>query len=360
MIQSELPESRQLFISVTGAFAPKSSARENNKTFERTRREGGGVFAMKNFQEFCECVCEHVRGILGEDYTISMKSVRKNNNITMEGLLIRYLDSSVAPTIYLNPYYEQYSEGRTISHIAEEVAEIYRNNRDPWKEAPSFEFSEIRDKILFRVINRGLNEEELMHMPHVEIGDFAVGFQWVVDTDDRRLGSVRVTDEQAESWGVTTDELTKLAVENSARDVPPVLKSIEEVLHEIVRDNGGSFCGLTESELKESSSEQEFPMYVLTNSRSHMGASALLALPFLDEFRERIGEDFWILPSSIHEVILVPVSKVEDRAKLCAMVREINETQVPPQEVLSDEVYSYGEFEDMMPVGFRAQLQARA
>ena len=159
---------------------------------------------------------------------------------------------------------------------------------------------------------------------------------------------------------MTTDELTKLAVENSARDVPPVLKSIEEVLHEIVRDNGGSFCGLTESELKESSSEQEFPMYVLTNSRSHMGASALLALPFLDEFRERIGEDFWILPSSIHEVILVPVSKVEDRAKLCAMVREINETQVPPQEVLSDEVYSYGEFEDMMPVGFRAQLQARA
>ena len=360
MIQSELPESRQLFISVTGAFAPKSSARENNKTFERTRREGGGVFAMKNFQEFCECVCEHVRGILGEDYTISMKSVRKNNNITMEGLLIRYLDSSVAPTIYLNPYYEQYSEGRTIGHIAEEVAEIYRNNRDPWKEAPSFEFSEIRDKILFRVINRGLNEEELMHMPHVEIGDFAVGFQWVVDTDDRRLGSVRVTDEQAESWGVTTDELTKLAVENSARDVPPVLKSIEEVLHEIVRDNGGSFCGLTESELKESSSEQEFPMYVLTNSRSHMGASALLALPFLDEFRDRIGDDFWIFPSSIHEVILVPVSKVEDRAKLCAMVREINETQVPPQEVLSDEVYSYGEFEDMMPVGFRAQLQARA
>ena len=99
-------------------------------------------------------------------------------------------------------------------------------------------------------------------------------------------------------------------------------------------------------------------MYVLSNSRAHMGASALLALPFLEEFRERIGEDFWILPSSIHEVILVPMSKVCDRAKLCAMVREINETQVPPQEVLSDEVYTYGEFESMMPVEFRTQLQA--
>lgn len=315
------------------------------------------MFAMKNFREFCECICEHVREMLGEEYSISVKSVRKNNNITMDGLLIRHADSAVVPTIYLNPYYEQYAEGRTILHIAEEVADVYRSNREPWKEPPSFDFAEIRDKILFRVINRTLNEEELLHMPHVEIGDLAVGFQWVVDTDDKRLGSVRVTDEQAELWGVTTEELTQLAVANSARETPPVLKNIEEVLQEILRENGGSYAGLTNADVEEACEQREFPMYVLSNSRSHMGASALLAVPFLEEFRERIGEDFWILPSSIHEVILVPVSKVEDRAKLCAMVREINETQVPPQEVLSDEVYSYGEFESMMPIEFRTQLQ---
>ena len=321
--------------------------------------KSGGVFAMKNFHEFCACVCEHVRGMLGEEYTISMKSVRKNNNISMDGMLIRYCDSTIAPTVYLNPYYEQYAEGRTIAHIAEEVAEVYRNNSNPWKEEPNFEFSNIRDRILFRVISRTLNEEELSHMPHVEIGDYAVGFQWTVDTDDRRLGTVRVTDDQMEMWGVTTDELTQLAVANSAREFPPVLRNIEDVLKEILQENGGSCCGVTLSEMEESS-EKEFPMYVLSNSRSHMGASAILALPFLDEFRERIGEDFWILPSSIHEVILVPVSKIADREKLSAMVREINETQVPPQEVLSDEVYSFREFEDMMPIRFRMQLQAGA
>ena len=328
------------------------------KQNERTRRGAGCVFAMKNFREFCECVCEHLRGMLGEEYSISVKSVRKNNNITMDGLLIRHADSPVVPTIYLNPYYEQYAEGRTILHIAEEVADVYRSNREPWKEPPNFDFTEIRDKILFRIINRSLNEEELLHMPHVEIGDFAVGFQWVVDTDDKRLGSVRITDEQAEMWGVTTEELTELAVANSARETPPVLKNIEEVLQEILRDNGGFYGGLTNADVEEACEARDFPMYVLSNSRAHMGASALLALPFLEEFRERIGEDFWILPSSIHEVILVPMSKVCDRAKLCAMVREINETQVPPQEVLSDEVYTYGEFESMMPVEFRTQLQA--
>ena len=314
---------------------------------------------MKNFQEFCVCVCEHARNLLGEEYEITMKTVRKNNNITMDGMLIRRPDSAIAPTVYLNPYYEQYAEGRTIAHIAEEVTQIYQKNREPWKEAPSFEFSDIRDKILFRVINRGMNEEELMHMPHIEIGDLAVGFQWVVNTDDRRLGSVRVTDEQAEFWGVTTEELTQLAVENSARDVPPVLRNIEDVILEIVRENGGRFAGLSEEELTEAE-PGEFPMYVLTNRQSHMGASALLDIPFLDGFRERIGEDFWILPSSIHEVILVPVSQMADRDRLRAMVRQINETQVPPQEVLSDEVYSYEEFESLMPEEFRHQLQMGA
>ena len=120
------------------------------------------MFAMKNFREFCECVCEHLRGMLGEEYSISVKSVRKNNNITMDAIALIWRKgaySPVVPTIYLNPYYEQYAEGRTILHIAEEVADVYRSNREPWKEPPNFDFTEIRDKILFRVINRSLNEE---------------------------------------------------------------------------------------------------------------------------------------------------------------------------------------------------------
>ena len=181
-----------------------------------------------------------------------------------------------------------------------------------------------------------------------------------MDTDDCRLGSVRVTDEQVELWGVSTEELTRLAIANSVRESPPVLRNIEDVLREILVNNGGSCCGFDLKELNECCEEQEFPMYVLTNQRCHMGASALLALPFLYEFRERIGEDFWILPSSIHEVILVPVSKVSDRERLSAMVHDINETQVPPQEVLADTVYSFCEFENLMPADFRMQLQAGA
>ncbi|MBR5712078.1 MAG: hypothetical protein IKX54_00610 [Lachnospiraceae bacterium] len=320
---------------------------------------------MKTFQTFCSDIAEQVREHLGEGYEVRLRSVRKNNNVTLEGLMIRCGDRNVVPTIYLDPYYEQYREGRIEEHILEDILKLYEDSREPWKTEPSFDFESIREKVFFRLMNLQRNREELAAMPHIEIGDLAVGFQWSVDTDDCRVGTVRITDEQADMWGVTTEELTDLAIKNAERSAPPVLRSIEDVLLEIL-DNGELPFGSEENEekarLKETlsneESRREFPMYVLTNGNSNMGAAALLALPFLERFREKLGEDFWILPSSIHEVILIPVSKANDRRKLSDMVREINETQVPLQEFLSDEVYCYSEFENLMPEDFREKLLA--
>ncbi len=83
-------------------------------------------------------------------------------------------------------------------------------------------------------------------------------------------------------------------------------------------------------------------------------------IPQMDRFRERLGEDFWILPSSIHEVILIPASRTAERDKMRQMVQEINATQVPPQEVLADDVYLYSEFRAMVPELIRNRMQARA
>ncbi|MBO4626789.1 MAG: hypothetical protein J5645_02270 [Lachnospiraceae bacterium] len=328
---------------------------------------------MKEFQDFCREIAEQAKELLGEGYETVLKSVQKNNNVTMEGLLIRYRDANVVPTIYLDPFYEQYLEGRTMEHVVEDVVEMYKNNRLPWKQEPSMRYADIKDRIQFKLMNLPLNRDMLSNMPHVEIGDLAVGFQWTVDTDDRRVGTVRITDDQAATWGVTTEELTELALRNSARDLPPVLRSIEDVLLDILNASetaGEDTASAAERKSSEEARERfreglerdakrrDFPMYVLSNSDANGGAAALLELPFLNEFRDSIGDDFWILPSSIHEVILVPVSKIPDRERLTDMVREINRTQVPKQEFLSDMVYRFSEFESLMPAEFRDKLMA--
>jgi hypothetical protein len=328
----------------------------------------GGVFAMKSFQEFCSEIAGQVEKQLGEGHETVLRSVQKNNGVMMEGLLIRYQEAAVVPTIYMDPFYEQYCEGRTMEHIVADVVEIYKNNRVPFQKELPLSYEDIKDRILFRLVNLPLNREALLHMPHIEIGDLAVGFHWTVDTDDSRVGTVRVTDEQAAVWGVSTEQLTEIALRNTERSLPPVLRRIEDVLTEIL--NGGDASGLEDAdeaerellreELNDEGARREFPMYVLSNSFSNGGAAALLELPFLNRFREKIGEDFWILPSSIHEVILVPVSKLPDRDKLTQMVREINRTQVPRQEFLSDVVYRFSEFTSLMPQHFREQLMAVA
>ena len=335
---------------------------------------------MKEFQEFCREIAEQTKLLLGEGYETVLKSVQKNNNVTMEGLLIRYRDTNVVPTIYLDPFYEQYLEGRTMEHVVEDVVEMYNKNRLPWKQEPSMRYADIKDRILFKLMNLPLNRDMLSNMPHVEIGDLAVGFQWTVDTDDRRIGTVRITDDQAATWGVTTEELTELALRNTARDLPPVLRNIEDVLLDILSaaetasgtageaDEDAADAAERESAaearrrfregLEEDAKRRDFPMYVLSNNDANGGAAALLELPFLNEFKESIGDDFWILPSSIHEVILVPVSKIPDRERLTDMVKEINRTQVPKQEFLSDMVYRFSEFESLMPAEFRDKLMA--
>ncbi len=301
---------------------------------------------------------------MGAGYEVTLRTVKKNNNVTLTGLMIREDGANVIPTIYLEPYYEEYLEGRLLPGIEEEILDIYRKNRVPWQTQLNLDYGSVKDRIFFLMMNRGLNHDLLESMPHVEIGDLAVGFQWIVDLEEKQIGAVRITEDQTSMWNVTTEELIQAALNNTVRSLPPVLKSIEDVLREILIGESGQDDSTENAEKREEivrllgaeTDRKTFPMYVLSNETARLGASSLLSLPFLNRFRDTIGEDFWILPSSIHEVILVPESEVEDREKLKQMVREINETQVPIQEFLSDEVYLYSEFEKLIPDSFRTRL----
>ena len=89
-------------------------------------------------------------------------------------------------------------------------------------------------------------------------------------------------------------------------------------------------------------------MYVLSNSLGQYGAGTLLNIPFMDSFLNRMEEDFYILPSSVHELILVPVSAAVSEDRLSQMVHEVNEKEVPEEDFLSDSVYRYGELREQI------------
>jgi len=90
-----------------------------------------------------------------------------------------------------------------------------------------------------------------------------------------------------------------------------------------------------------SKDEDIYPMYILTNQKGINGASCMIYKDVIKEFAQLIKSDIYILPSSIHEIILIPLEGSEDKERFKRMVIDINSSQVPADEVLSDSVYMY-------------------
>lgn len=88
-------------------------------------------------------------------------------------------------------------------------------------------------------------------------------------------------------------------------------------------------------------SEDDYPMYVVTTSRQYDGASVIVSKPFLEEVHKKLGEDYYVLPSSRHEVLAVPVSRAPELPDLKEMVHMVNETEVQERDWLSDDVYYF-------------------
>ena len=70
------------------------------------------------FEKFLEKVKNAVQAYFGENLRLTVSNVLKNNGVTLSGLIFMCEDSEVASTIYLNGFYEEYSQGQPFGEIA--------------------------------------------------------------------------------------------------------------------------------------------------------------------------------------------------------------------------------------------------
>lgn len=188
------------------------------------------------------------------------------------------------------------------------------------------EFENVRGKIIYRLVNYEKNKELLEDCPHRRLHDLAVTFRWVAHIDDDGVSTSLITNRQVKEWGITVNDLVLAAQQNTPRLFPAKIIDMEEML-----------AGKVSFILYPSA----IPMYILTNEQEINGASALLYGDVLKDFADKKGTDMYILPSSIHEVILLPSDRINDPTKLLSMVHDANTTVVSIGDVLSDSVYYY-------------------
>ena len=282
-----------------------------------------------SFSEFVDYMRGNIRTGWWEDRELEIRKVRKNNGVELTALLFPREEFPVTPTFYLENFYENYLD-RGAGDPASLIP-VIRNLYEKAEEAmPSvdveklFDYEMMRDSIIYRLVNYEKNEELLRDCPHIRIHDLALTFRSLVNFNDSALSSSLINNDQMKEWGVTRQELLLDADRNSRRFFPPEIYPLCQLLEE------------TEGDM-----EEDPAMYVATNRQMLFGAVVLLYQDILEEFGRKTGGNFYVMPSSVHEVILVPDREGFEPEMLCSMVREVNETVVSEDEILSDSVYYY-------------------
>lgn len=279
------------------------------------------------YETFKYLIVEELHSHFEEPKKITIQKIKRNNGIKLDGLIILEKGMNIAPTIYLDYYFEKYQQGTSFSEIFEELLHDYEENRPLASVNVSFftDFEQVKHQIVFKIINYNKNKELLTDIPYFHYLDLAIVFYCLVHSDANGNASILIHNQHLERWKIDKAQLLEMANENTPHLLKYDLKSMKSIL--------SAETNLDVSDM--------YPMYVLTNTSRLNGACCILYENLLQKIAERINSDYFILPSSIHEVILLPAKDRSAIVALSEMVKEVNTSEVSEDEILSDHAYFY-------------------
>lgn len=290
---------------------------------------------MTKKQEFYNNVANGVSEILGDEMVVEIQEVTKVN-LSLDGLTIRKQGENIAPTIYLNQYFNQFNDGRAMDDIVRDIIRVYENNQpenimNVFKTEDFYDFDKMKEKIVLKVINTERNLDLLEQVPHLDMEGLGLSVVFYVSlmTGEQSAG-ILIKNEHLKLWEKTVSDLTSLAEINTNRMHAFTIKSINEVL-------SGMF-GFEEDLIPE-----DVPaLYVLTDENKTFGASQLYLKDKIREFAEKNNCDVYILPSSVHELLLLRADFPNlEPSYLKEMVCEVNATQVSDADFLCDGAFKF-------------------
>lgn len=284
------------------------------------------------YEEFKTNLIEELKDFYGADATVELTTATKNNGIHLDGIIIRIGETNVAPIIYLQQYYEEYMENENIS-IDEIVGRIVElRERHELQDADGVigkitDWIYVKEHVYPMLISTEDNKEMLSSLVTKPFLDLSVIF-YIRLEDTLQMGgeaTVKVTKEMLSLMKVTEIELFDAAMNNMKSDG----YNVQDIFSVIM--------GITDETIPDDENCEK--MFVMTNADKRYGAAGLLNITSIVE---KIGDkSCFLLPSSLHEILVVPENDEIDVQILKTMVVEVNTTSVAEEEKLSDSVYYY-------------------
>lgn len=278
---------------------------------------------------FANKVAEAVGKLLGSEYEVNIRRVSKNNGMEQMGISVCRKGAKAAPIIYLDEFYAE-MEDEDIQDAAKKAVELYRCKESlPASVAMAGEqccdFNNVRDRVCFKLINTKRNERLLERIPNMPYLDLSIVFYLFLGDEGDGIITAMIYNEHLAIWDVDVQRLYGIALDNMQRIQPAVIRNVNELLFGITEDVG----------------DEGMPFHILTAESGMNGAACMLYPRILAGFSEKRGKDIFILPSSLHEVLLLEDTGEEDCGALMELVKHVNATEVPAEDVLSGSVYKY-------------------
>ena len=275
-----------------------------------------------------------IEDYVGKKCSVKVQPVDKNN-ITMTALSILPEGSVVGTVIYVDPYYEASRQQVTTQTLIKKALESIKKGIE---DAPTVDLNMIRDyeQVKGRLsvdLMSADNTKILKSVPHQLFEDMAAVYRINLDWE-KMGGTVLITNQMLEVYGITPEQLHADAIHNAEAIKPVCISNLFKFLRE--RDPQRF-----QEEWGDEVPLEEDALYVATVPDKMRGAGVLLYENFFEDAAKIFGGDFYIIPSSVHEVLLAKDVDGIEYSKLKQIVKEVNNTQVEPEDRLTYSVYHY-------------------
>ena len=319
-------------------------------------------------EELTECIINMAEP--GEEVTV--RKILKNNDTAFDSVTVKQPGCNMTPTLYFQDLKRSFDEGMQMDELARSVLSFSRTGSGVWP-AEDFDpgdYSYFRDKVMFRLVSSDRNRQYLRHRPHRGRLDLEIVYYYQCRIGKESMGTISVGDEDLNRWGISEEDIYRDALRNTPILNPPVICPITDLLNSFLDPEEGTdpHTPVRDTDPEESTDphtpvcdtdpdegdEIEVPVYepdlygntpvpllVLTNESKYCGAACMLYEGLLRDLSDEIRSDLFIIPSSIHEVLLLPDEGEFSEEELSALVCEINAHFINPSEILSDHVYRF-------------------
>lgn len=301
---------------------------------ERFTKEVRDAMSMEGF---AKCVQMDLADRFGKEYEVIVQDFEKNNHVFLKGLTIFSRERNVSPTIYLEPYYERYfSETMTLENVVDDIANTYyeRLPEEDFDSDSILNFEQVSSNIIAKLVNAERNEELLKHVPHIMWNDLAIVFQVLVEKRRMDFATILVRNRLMSMWDVDAEQLMECAKINTPKLLPLQVDSMGSFLGELV--DMGMDCDLFAG-VDDTIGE----IHIVTNEMKINGAISCFYPGILKELADKLESDLVLLPSSVHEFLIIKGSSQND-VYWNNMIQEVNAADcVSEEEIHSDHAYYF-------------------